>query len=146
MVCSPGYFFFGRRAQMDNNTVNRNHDETLYSVGETCRITGITRKTLFYYDRIGLLVPYERTEPQQFKLYDRERLERLNGIIEYRRAGLRIAEIRALLDDCYVNRLEVMNGALERLLQEKNGVDRQIRNLKELIDTEENLARRNLEK
>ena len=146
MVCSPGYSFFGRRAQMDNNTVNRNHDETLYSVGETCRITGITRKTLFYYDRIGLLVPYERTEPQQFKLYDRKRLERLNGIIEYRGAGLRIAEIRALLDDCYVNRLEVMNGALERLLREKNGVDRQIRNLKELIATEENFARRNLEK
>ena len=39
-----------------------------------------------------------------------------------------------------------MNGALERLLREKNGVDRQIRNLKELIDTEENFARRNLEK
>lgn len=131
---------------MDNSTDNRNHDETLYSVGEICRITGITRKTLFYYDRIGLLVPYERTEPQQFKLYDRERLERLNCIIEYRRAGLRIAEIRALLDDCHVNRLEVMNGALERLLREKNGVDRQIRNLKELIGTEENFARRNLEK
>ena len=98
---------------MDNNTGNRNHDETLYSVGEICKITGITRKTLFYYDRIGLLVPYERTEPQQFKLYDRKRLERLNGIIEYRGAGLRIAEIRALLDDCYVNRLEVMNGAGE---------------------------------
>ena len=131
---------------MDNSTDNRNHDETLYSVGEICRITGITRKTLFYYDRIGLLVPYGRTEPQQFKLYDRERLERLNCIIEYRRAGLRIAEIRALLDDCHVNRLEVMNGALERLLREKNGADRQIRNLKELIDTEENAARRNLEK
>lgn len=131
---------------MDNNTVSRNHDETLYSVGEICRITGITRKTLFYYDRIWLLVPSERTEPQQFKLYDRERFESLNGIIEYRRAGLRIAEIRALLDDCYVNRPEVMNGALERLLREKNGVDRQIRNLKELIDTEENFARRNLEK
>ena len=71
MVCSPGYSFFERRAQVDNNTVNRNHDETLYSVGEICRITGITRKTLFYYDRIGLLVPYKRTEPQQFKLYDR---------------------------------------------------------------------------
>ena len=131
---------------MDNSTDNRKHDETLYSVGEICRITGITRKTFFYYDRIGLLVPYERTEPQQFKLYDRKRLERLNGIIEYRRAGLRIAEIRALLNDCYVNRLEVMNGALERRLREKNGVDRQIRNLKELIDTEENFARRNLEK
>lgn len=131
---------------MDNSTDNRNHDETLYSVGEICRITGITRKTLFYYDRIGLLVPYGRTEPQQFKLYDRGRLERLNCIIEYRRAGLRIAEIRALLDDCHVNRLEVMNGALERLLREKNGADRQIRNLKELIDTEENVARRNLEK
>lgn len=131
---------------MDNSADNRNHDETLYSVGEICRITGITRKTLFYYDRIGLLVPYGRTEPQQFKLYDRERLERLNCIIEYRRAGLRIAEIRALLDDCYVNRLEVMNGALERLLREKNRVDLQIRNLKELIGTEENFARRNLEK
>ena len=40
---------------MDNSTDNRNHDETLYSVGEICRITGITRKTLFTMTGLGFL-------------------------------------------------------------------------------------------
>lgn len=30
MVCSPGYSFFGKRAQMDNRTDNGNCDETLF--------------------------------------------------------------------------------------------------------------------
>ncbi|MBQ1325319.1 MAG: MerR family transcriptional regulator [Solobacterium sp.] len=38
---------------MKNNAAK----EKTYSVGEICSLTGVTRKTLFYYDRIALLKP-----------------------------------------------------------------------------------------
>ena len=43
---------------MENRTENREDelkkDEKLYTVGDVCEQMGITRKTLFYYDQIGL--------------------------------------------------------------------------------------------
>ena len=52
-------------------------DEKLYSVKEICEKYGITRKTLFYYDRIGLLKPAKRLGRQSFKYYDVAALKRL---------------------------------------------------------------------
>ncbi|MCC6094184.1 MAG: MerR family transcriptional regulator [Eubacterium sp.] len=103
-------------------------------------MTGITRKTLFYYDRIGLLTPSRRSGTQQFKLYDREKKSRLEKILEYRKAGLSISEIRALLDDKHADRLKILNDALIRLLKEKDDVEQEIQNLEELITVEKKLA------
>lgn len=110
----------------------------IFSVGEICEKTGITRKTLFYYDRIGLLCPTERTERQNFKLYDSQKLVRLEEIVSYRRAGLSIREIRELLDEGQVNRLEILEQAMERLLKEKEEKYQEIENLKSLIESEMN--------
>lgn len=108
----------------------------LYSVGQICESTKITRKTLFYYDKIGLLSPSERTGTQQFKLYDEDKISRLNQIMRYRKAGLRIAEIRELLDDGHADRLLILREALERLQRANADVDQEIRNLKTLIEAE----------
>lgn len=110
----------------------------IFSVGEICEKTGITRKTLFYYDRIGLLCPTERTERQNFKLYDSQKLVRLEEIVSYRRAGLSIREIRELLDEGQVDRLEILEQAMERLLKEKEEKYQEIENLKSLIESEMN--------
>lgn len=108
----------------------------LYSVGEVCSLTQVTRKTLFYYDRIGLLKPTARTKTQKFKLYDIDQLNRLGYILVYRDAGLSIHEIKTLLDDEKAGRLKIMENALERLEDEKNEKDEQISNLQTLIGIE----------
>lgn len=115
-------------------------EEMLFSVGEVCKQTGITRKTLFYYDKIGLLKPAERTRTQQFKRYDSGGLDRLRKILAYRKAGLNIAEIRHLLDDPGADRLQILNGAMRRLLDQKAGIDREIRNLEALVREEKSLT------
>jgi DNA-binding transcriptional MerR regulator len=107
--------------------MKKNETKELYSVGQICEKTGITRKTLFYYDRNGLLTPTERSGPQQFKFYDEEKLARLKLIITYREAGLSIAEIREILDDQKSDRLKVLKGALNRLLQERDETDQEIK-------------------
>ncbi len=123
---------------MEKQEESDKEENPIFSVGEICEKTGITRKTLFYYDRIGLLCPTERTERQNFKLYDSQKLVRLEEIISYRRAGLSIREIRELLDDGQVNRLEILEQAMERLLKEKKEKHQEIEKLKCLIESEMN--------
>ena len=122
---------------MEHREETSGKEEKLYTVGDVCEQMGITRKTLFYYDQIGLLKPSERVSSQQAKLYDREKIARLRCILQYREAGLRISEIRALLDDQNVSRLSILQAAMERLLQEQTHVEQEICRLAALIEAEE---------
>ena len=71
----------------------------LYSVKDICNRYGITRKTLFYYDKVGLLKPVERKGKQLFKFYDDACLERLGKIRIFREAGLSIDTIKKIIDN-----------------------------------------------
>ena len=69
------------------------------TVQEICRDLGITRKTLFYYDRIGILKPTVRTGNQKANEYDEEAVKKLEKIIRYQAAGLKLEEIRSVLSE-----------------------------------------------
>lgn len=58
---------------------------------------GISRTTLLYYDRIGLLRP-ERRSLAGYRLYGPGSAERLSLICSYKRAGLSLGDIRVLLE------------------------------------------------
>ena len=106
---------------------------TIYTVSDICSLTGVTRKTLFYYDRIGLLKPAARTGPQNSKLYDPEGLLKLQRILRYREAGLQISEVRGLLRDD-TDHQAILLAALARLRQEREQKEEQIVFLKGLLE------------
>lgn len=85
------------------------------TVREVCQYAGVTRKTLFYYDRIGLLKPSVRKGSQKHKLYDEEAVERLLEIRRYREAGFDIREIREALDQDTEGRLKICDAVIARL-------------------------------
>ena len=89
-----------------------------YSVGDVCALLGMTRKTLFYYDRTGLAKPTERIGPQGYKVYDEGALNRLRRIAAYRQAGLTIEEVRSLLNPDCPDEIRLLTDALERLQAE----------------------------
>src|SRR5512140_1819436 len=67
-----------------------------YSISKIARGCGLSRSTLLYYDRIGLLRPSGRTG-SGYRYYtdtDRTRLERVR---HFREAGLSLKEIRGVL-------------------------------------------------
>ncbi|MFO3714020.1 MerR family transcriptional regulator [Oribacterium sp. P9] len=132
----PGVLYVQEGNRMENRGETYRKEEKLYTVGEVCEQMGITRKTLFYYDQIGLLKPSERVSSQQVKLYDNEKIARLRCILQYREAGLRISEIRELLDDQNVHRLSILQTAMTRLQKERDGVEQEIVNLTKLIEAE----------
>lgn len=67
-----------------------------YSISELGRSCGLSRSTLLYYDRLGLLRPSGRTG-SGYRYYTEEEQRRLERIGHFRRAGLTLKEIRAVL-------------------------------------------------
>ena len=67
-----------------------------YSISKLARACGLSRSTLLYYDRQGLLKPSGRTRSGYRYYTDAER-KRLDRIGYFRGAGLTLKEIRAVL-------------------------------------------------
>ncbi|MCW8118699.1 MULTISPECIES: MerR family transcriptional regulator [Streptomyces violaceoruber group] len=66
-------------------------------IGALARETGLSIRTLRYYDRLGLLTPSARTEGGH-RCYDAGDVRRLHRVLALRSFGLPLARIRAVLD------------------------------------------------
>ncbi len=69
----------------------------VWKVGELARQTGLTVRTLRYYDEIGLLTPSGRTEAG-YRLYTVRDIARLQQIRSLRQLGFSLEEIQDWLD------------------------------------------------
>lgn len=67
------------------------------TVGQVAQTFGVTVRTLHHYDAQGLVVPSARTHAG-YRLYTDADLARLASVVTYRRLGLPLSEVRALLD------------------------------------------------
>jgi DNA-binding transcriptional MerR regulator len=68
----------------------------MYTIGQVGDLAQLSRSTLLYYDRIGLLPPSDQS-PAGYRLYSEADLARLERIRTYRAAGLSLARIKELL-------------------------------------------------
>lgn len=68
------------------------------TVGETAAATGVTVRTLHHYDRIGLVTPQARSSAG-YRLYSAADLDRLQQVVAYRRLGMGLEDIGAVLED-----------------------------------------------
>ncbi len=69
-----------------------------YSVKEVASMSGVSIRTLHYYDQIGLLKPSSRTEAN-YRFYGESELLRLQQILFYKELDFPLKDIQALLDD-----------------------------------------------
>lgn len=69
----------------------------MLAISAIARKYGLSRSTLLYYDRLGLVRPTYRTAAG-YRLYQEEEERRLALLCEYRRAGIALREIGVLLD------------------------------------------------
>lgn len=68
----------------------------MYRITQLGRRFGLSRSTLLYYDRIGLLSPSGRSEAG-YRVYSEADSDRLAAIASFRRAGLSVDDIRRVL-------------------------------------------------
>ena len=69
----------------------------MMTVIEVSKLTGVSVRTLHYYDSIGLLRPDTVTEAG-YRLYDTASLERLQSILLFRELEFSLKEIKAIID------------------------------------------------
>ena len=118
------------------------------TVGQVAESFGVTVRTLHHYDAEGLVVPSARTAAG-YRLYTDADLARLATVVTYRRLGLPLTEVRALLDgdgtpeehlrrqrDAVVSRLgeleqlvTAIDRALEREMEERPATTDELKEL-----------------
>ncbi len=71
--------------------------ETLHQIGSVAKESGLPIKTIRYYDELGLLKTFGRTEGG-YRLFDASVFTRLSFIKRAQYLGLSLAEIKEFLD------------------------------------------------
>lgn len=89
------------------------------TVKEVSKMTGISVRTLHYYDEIGLLKPTETTEAG-YRLYGSQALGRLQQILFFRELGFPLKEIRLILDSPSFEPRKALQHHREMLVMERD--------------------------
>lgn len=77
------------------------------TVKDMSQITGVSIRTLRYYDEIGLLKPTELTAAG-YRLYDNKALEKLQEIMFFRELEIPLMEIKKIMDQPDYNKEQVL--------------------------------------
>lgn len=89
------------------------------TVKNVSEITGISIRTLRYYDEIGLLKPTELTEAG-YRLYDNKALEKLQEIMFFRELEIPLMDIKRIMDNPNYDKEQVLLAQKSLLEQKRN--------------------------
>lgn len=105
------------------------------TVKEISTITGISVRTLHYYDEIGLLKPTDKNEAG-YRLYDDKALERLQQILFFREFDIPLKEIKAILENPALETNQILQMQRNMLLTKKERIERLITNIDGILKGE----------
>ena len=88
-------------------------------IGQLCRTTGMTKDTIRFYEKIGLLPPVKR-KPNGYKDYPESIIEQLKLLKHAKELGFTLNEIKELAALFFSKQLEItdINGYLKIKVQE----------------------------
>ncbi|WP_029420010.1 MerR family transcriptional regulator [Alicyclobacillus macrosporangiidus] len=89
-------------------------DANVWRVGEVADLTGLSVRTLHYYEEMGLLVPSDRTETGH-RRYTEADLARLQQILSLKSIGFSLEEIRDCLNNPDFSPLTVLNLHMDQI-------------------------------
>ena len=92
------------------------------TVHEVSQLTGVSIRTLQYYDKIGLLHPAEYTEAG-YRLYDDAALETLQQILLFRELEFPLKEIRRIIESPDFDREKAIDQQIELLRLKKEHLE-----------------------
>lgn len=106
-----------------------------YTVKGLAQLSGVTPRTLRWYDREGLLRP-ARLTPAGYRIYGPEEVDRLQQILFYRALGLGLSAIRSLLDDPAYDRQTALQSHLRELKARRAQLDSLILTVQKTLQDE----------
>lgn len=105
------------------------------TVKEISDLTGISVRTLHYYDEIWLLKPTEKSDAG-YRLYDDKALETLQQILFFREFDISLKEIKAVLDNPALERNQILQVQRKMLVTKKERMERLIASIDDILKGE----------
>lgn len=99
-------------------------------INEVVKLTGVSARTLQYYDEIGLLIPQKLDNG--YRDYTEENLEKLQKILFYRFLKFKLNDIKELLKGGFDN-LKILEQQRELILREKEKFEVILHNIEKTI-------------
>lgn len=96
--------------------------EELMEVHEVSKLTGVSIRTLQYYDSIDLLKPSQYTEAG-YRLYDRRAMERLQQIMLFKELEFPLKDIKEIMDAPGFDRGKALEQQIEMLTMKKEHLE-----------------------
>lgn len=104
----------------------------MMTVKEISKLTGISVRTLHYYDEIGLFCPTAKSEAG-YRLYDDKALEKLQQILFFREFDIPLKEIKMVMESPVFDRNKILQMQREMLLAKKERLERLIASIDDIL-------------
>lgn len=101
------------------------------SISQVAKLTGVSIRTLQYYDEIGLLKPSKLTS-SSYRLYDDDALQTLQQILFFKELGFPLKKINEILKTPDFDRISAFKKQKELFMLKRNRIDRLIQLLERL--------------
>lgn len=105
------------------------------TVKEISDLTGISVRTLHYYDEIGLLKPTDKSEAG-YRLYDDKALEILQQILFFREFDIPLKEIKAVMENPTLETNQILQMQRKMLVAKKERIERLIASIDGILKGE----------
>ena len=102
------------------------------TVKEISELTGISVRTLHYYDEIGLLKPTEKSDAG-YRLYDDKALETLQQILFFREFDIPLKEIKAVMENPSLDTKQILQMQRKMLVAKKERMERLIASIDDIL-------------
>lgn len=102
------------------------------TVKEISDLTGISVRTLHYYDEIGLLKPTDKSEAG-YRLYDDKALETLQSILFFREFDIPLKEIKTVMENPALERNQILQMQRKMLVAKKERMERLIASIDRIL-------------
>ena len=97
-----------------------------FSISEMAKLSGVSVRTLHYYDEIGLLKPSEVVLDTGYRYYDELTMERLQQILFYRELDFPLKEIVKIMNASEYNKEDALKRQRELLKLKRKRLDKLI--------------------
>ena len=102
------------------------------TVKEVSELTGISVRTLHYYDEIGLFKPTEVNDAG-YRLYDDKAIDKLGQILVFKELDLPLADIKLIMDNPDLDSSSVLAKQRKMLCFKKQRIERIIAGIDEML-------------
>ncbi len=108
-------------------------------INQVAKLSGITVRTLHYYDEIGILKPSVNDE-NGYRDYSEENLETLQQILFLRELEFSLVEIKEIIQNKNFNRNNAIENHKELLIQKRNRLDDLIKLCEKTLKGEKDMS------